>query len=734
MAVVWHSALLAQFNVASGIAPQQLVQNDLLGNGVQVLNVTFRGHPRQFARFSNGNTNLQLSSGVFLCTGYADEFDDTPLNTNPGFASLHPNPPADCWGGGICEPGDSTLNFLLGDTLTRDAAVLEFDFIPQADTVRFRYVFASEEYNEYVCSQFNDMFAFVVTGPGLSGINVARVPGTNLPVAINTVNNGTPGMAGTAQNCSPPFGSLNFSQFYIDNGNGSFVEFDGMTRALQAVIPVRPCEVYHIKLVVADVADGAFDSGVFLEMGSFSSNQLNAFAVTIDSFIAEGCQDGTVTFNLSGNGVAYNLAIPMNISGTATNGVDYTGIPDTLFIPIGATSASFDITVFADGITEGIETIVLYYQRTPCSPGYDSLVILIGEEIILPAPDSLFCESFSNTSIVFGWTPVAGATGYEVTRDTTLGWFPAAPGPLQHSANRATPNEGITLYVRAIGGTPGCSDNGFDTITCFTCGIEVAVAEAAQLPCDGAPEGFIDLEVSGGNAPYVYQWNTGSTAQDLFDLPAGSYTLTLTDAFGCRAYAGATIQASLQPEMDAYIFEPGRTHYSMALGDQTWAGALPDDSGNGVQYFWTALNDPANAGLLQSSGNPVNISPTENGVYTYRVVAVTNTFGTICVDSAEVQLVVTGFLGIPSAFTPNGDGSNDRFRPVHLSPIELLEFKVFNRWGQLMYDNPDLTDAGWDGIYKGKEQPRDTYLYVIRFRQAGASEETVMRGEVNLIR
>lgn len=726
------SSATAQLNITSAIPAQQLVQNDLLGTGVQISNVTTSGHPRQFGRFTNANSNLPLNSGILLSTGYADDLNNVNTNLDQGFTSNHPNPPANCMGG-ICEEGDDDLNFMLGDTISRDAAVLEFDFIPEADTVRFRYVFASEEYNEYVCSQFNDIFAFLVTGPGLTNYNVARVPNSNFPVAINTVNNGQPGIAGSSGNCSAPFGSLNFSQYFIDNVNGSFVQFDGMTVALEAVIPVRPCETYHIKLAVADVGDAQFDSGVFLEMGSFSSNELDAFAITLDTALAEGCQDGTVTFQL-GNPYFYDLVIPCTISGTATNGADYTGVPDTLVIPAGLTTASFTVTALADSMVEGVETVVIYYKSTPCTAEYDSLIINISEEVILPAPDSLFCASFTNTVINFGWTPVPGATGYEVSRDTALGWFPAAPGPLQHNANRATPNEAITLYVRAIGGTTGCSENPMDSIVCYTCGIEVELDSVAHLPCDGSANGAIALTVSGGNAPYSFLWSNGFADEDLTGLSTGIYNVTISDAFDCRAYAGANIQASYPPNVDAYIFQTGVTSYSMALGDEVLAGVDPDLSGNGVVYTWTPLNDPAQAGLLDALGTPVRIQPTENGVYTYRVVGVSNTFGTICVDSADVQLTVTGFLGIPTAFTPNGDGDNDRFRPVHLSKVELLEFRVYNRFGELVYSDPDLSDGGWDGFFRGQPQARDTYLYVIRFQQAGSSEETVMRGEVTLLR
>ena len=116
--------------------------------------------------------------------------------------------------------------------------------------------FASEEYPEYV-NQFNDVFAFFISGPGITGpyssptgfpggsANIALLPGTTTPVTINNVNNGdndcfSGGPSGPCVNCA----------FYVDNCNGTTVEFDGFTTKLEAKIPVNPCQTYHLKLAI----------------------------------------------------------------------------------------------------------------------------------------------------------------------------------------------------------------------------------------------------------------------------------------------------------------------------------------------------------------------------------------------------------------------------------------------------------------------------------------------------
>ncbi|MGI6776859.1 MAG: choice-of-anchor L domain-containing protein [Acetivibrionales bacterium] len=155
------------------------------------------------------------------------------------------------------------MSALIEDDITNDAAVLEFDFVPEGDVVSFMYVFASDEYNEYVY-KYNDVFGFF-----LNGENVALIPGTNTPVSINNVNGGN------------PYGGENASypQYYInndldDNGGSVNTEMDGLTKVLTVEARVNPNEINHIKLAIADALDSAYDSVVFIKAGSFSGKPL----------------------------------------------------------------------------------------------------------------------------------------------------------------------------------------------------------------------------------------------------------------------------------------------------------------------------------------------------------------------------------------------------------------------------------------------------------------------------
>lgn len=154
-----------------------------------------------------------------------------------------------------------------------------------------KYVFASEEYGWGVVCYFVDAFAFFISGPGITGLkNIAVVPNTTTPVS-NTSINGALNIDGT--DCRTN------QIYYVDNTTNTLFNYDGHTVVLKASEKVQPCQVYHLKLVIADLVNGAVDSGVFLESKSLSSNTSNVVNLTqIDPstgnyYAVEGCSTGS---------------------------------------------------------------------------------------------------------------------------------------------------------------------------------------------------------------------------------------------------------------------------------------------------------------------------------------------------------------------------------------------------------------------------------------------------------
>ena len=283
---------LAHGATAGGLA------NALTGGGVTVSNVTYTGALRAAGTFTTGTSSIGFASGIVLSSGNVQTYGgaspdlacsrgvEGPNNCNEDPATVDGNEnTAD-----FTSAGDSQLDTLSGK-VTEDAAVLEFDFVPQQATVHFRYVFSSEEYSDYANSNFNDVFAFFV-----NGTNCALVPGTTEPVAVNTINNGNPDGDATAQ-------MPHHAEFFRDNVNptpGSIdSQMDGLTTILTCNANVTAGATNHMKLAIADASDGAFDSAVFLESGSLTSGE-------------------TLTVNKAGTGTGGVTSAPAGINCGAT--------------------------------------------------------------------------------------------------------------------------------------------------------------------------------------------------------------------------------------------------------------------------------------------------------------------------------------------------------------------------------------------------------------------------------
>lgn len=256
--VALANTVSAQLQITPNITPEKLVRETLLGNRVEVRNIKYKGAERAIASFSDSAAHPLMAEGIMLTTGIA--LGAAGPNQRSGMSANNGT------------PGDYVLK-RLGNGPTYDAASLEFDFVPEMELLSFNFVFASEEYVEYVNSQFNDVFAFLISGPGIKGQkNLAIIPGTRYPITVNTINH------------------ISHRKNYIDNnyfgrrgqrikGREEYLnphliktyEFDGLTTLLQAETRVRPGETYHIKIAIADVSDSRYDSAVFLEAGSFTS-------------------------------------------------------------------------------------------------------------------------------------------------------------------------------------------------------------------------------------------------------------------------------------------------------------------------------------------------------------------------------------------------------------------------------------------------------------------------------
>ena len=504
---------LSVFNAQSQIAvtnttpyntAAQLVDNVLLGGGIIANNHSFIGDPNQIGFFNGINSNVGIDSGIVLSSGsILDLIGPNAIgSTSTDYSS----------------PGDVTLDAVTFPDPTNDAAVLEFDFIPTSDTLRFKYVFGSEEYLEFVNS-YNDAFGFFLSGPNPSGgnyvdQNLAIVPGTvNTAVTINNVNN----VANPA--------------FYVDNGDGftapqntdpTVIQFDGFTTPLTAVAAVNCGDTYQIKLVVADVVDWSWDSGVFLEAGSFFSPELN------------------VTDNL---------------------GIDST----VLDIPCG-----FEVILTASA---GAGATYEWYDSTATLVGIDSSIIVESGSYYVIASDISGCGSVSDTFNVLA--PLFALKDFTVSQSDVSCWDDEdgsislliddyvnilsynfyLDGDLNLNSHPLdTFFEGVsagTHLIKIVDSLYLCDTSFFVTIDAPGFPLQVILSDSMNI-CSGGSDGIAIGEAVGGTAGYVYSWYESGNPQSFsnndtaFNLSAGSYYLEVTDTNGCDTIASINV---LEPQV-----------------------------------------------------------------------------------------------------------------------------------------------------------------------------------------
>ncbi|MDO8366205.1 MAG: choice-of-anchor L domain-containing protein [Saprospiraceae bacterium] len=377
----------AVLQVQGGISPEALVKDVLVGGGCfQISNVNFIGDNEQIGKFSNGFTNIGFESGVILTTGRIQNAIG-PNNSN---------------GLGGANFGDSSSDPDLESLTTgsvNDKSVLEFDFVPTQNQVFFEFAFASEEYCEYVNSQFNDVFGFFISGPGIVGTkNIALIPSTNIPVTINNVNHlvnnnlYTHNTPVTGNNCGilPAFGPAVLE-----------LEYDGFTKKMIAIANVIPCQQYHIKLAIGDVGDYIFDSAVFLRANSFDAGGTVLASPAYPGGFGsayENCDAGNIRFTRGSSNINLPLVINFTVAGSATPGVDYVPITSPVIIPAGQTELLVPVTIIPDLLPEGPENILLLIPNAcSCSQGTVEFVINDRPTMTLDAQDQVLCAGETAT-------------------------------------------------------------------------------------------------------------------------------------------------------------------------------------------------------------------------------------------------------------------------------------------------------------------------------------------------
>lgn len=764
-------ALQAQVTVDNTLTAQELVEDYLIGEGIEVENITINGQPgstvnNQAGLYAGSSDVVDFDEGIVMATGNA-----TTVVTG-GFGDPPTNP----------LQNDPDLMVLSGQDMN-DVIIIEFDFLSTSDSIKFNYVFASNEYPGYTCSNFNDVFGFFLSGGAINGpftnnaINIALIPGSNTPVGINTVNSGvsTGGADSTCAEANPNW--IEDSQYFVDNTGepADDVQFPGMTQTFTALADVDCGEWYHIKLAIGDASDGALDSGVFLEAGSFSAvgSVFLQFNPTIDgaavinpeydSVLVAGCSE--LELQLIRPEGLYVDSIFVDFSGSAELDEDYElGENDTLFFfADGIDTLEFSIITLWDGVYgENEELIVTLFYQNGCGD-LDSVSDTI------PIVDPYALESYTQDVII-----TCPAEGVEVTAQGLEGIDPYLYDWGNYGFGQEVtvdvPPDSAYYYVNI---SDACA---FEIITDSVLVVnkippplEASIAPFEQPECTNQPMYFEALS-QGGNGAHTYSWIDGRNEghghdtliivaninQTIFFNPEPTnYTAMLPLILTVTDTCGTTVKDTVV--INYPYFDPVTVNYSPLTDncpeDPVELSAVTSGGAGNTDFTWAITAEAGDATFADGHGAQAQTTyiipaPGMNEItviardkcnragYDYQITDPNNPaglrFGGMAMHTDSVRIIKLD--KVMNVITPNQDNMNDYFVVEGIDYFDESLFQVHDRWGTVVFES-DNYNSGSSLIrsadaFDGQDLDTGTYFYVINVDHG----ECVTSGTLEILR
>lgn len=772
---IFFVALLSIVNVcnaqyidvdAFSYSPQELIEDILIDSNcisniqvTQVVGGNFNGSDASYGYFNAQGTSFPFQEGIVLSTG--------KLTNVKGPNATLSDDDAPNWG------GDLDLEAVLNETNTLNATIIEFDFTAVASQISFRYIFASEEYQEGNSStcRYSDLFGFLIRPVGQQQYtNIAVVPNTQTPVKVTTVHPEIPG------SCAA------INEYYFDQFNGTNVpiNFNGQTKVLTAKATVVPNQSYHIKMVIADEQNYRYDSAVFLEAGSFQQ----IIDIGIDRLIA--------TQN------ALCATETLELDATSANAVSYQWFKDGVVLP-GETNATYTVT------TPGQYNVEVTLQNNCISEG--SIVIEYGTTPIVSDTTLETCDFnadgltqynlyLAETDVTNGDTTLSISGFYNSFNDADLQQN-AIINPEAYS--NQVPNE--TVFARII------SPSGCPSIATIILATTQRVVNVPDFEfCDSLDEndgyGVVSLsDITSTfiqdlpqNAQVKYYASIQDAQLDINNI-IGSFTtqsqfedvlyIRIVVDGKCYALTSVLIRVFMPP-----VMQPDETVYycntedtspitlsagvmSGSIQDYQWLynGEVLSQSQADIQvseigvYNVTAVDVngceasrtitveqielPVIENIIvnvNDNPNTVSIEVSSSGLFVY---AIDNPNGPFQQDSifydvppgihtvyvknqkgCAVMAKQFSVLGFPQYFTPNGDGYHDTWEVQGITNAFFANARIyiFDRFGKIIAER-NVINLSWDGTYNGNKLPSSDYWYLVSLENG----ET-FRGHFSLIR
>jgi len=761
----------AQITIDNTLTATELVEQYLIGDGVEVDNITFNGAP-------GDEVNVQIG----LYNGPSDfiEFDEGVVMASADVVTI-----AGEFGGPLNNPvtDDPDLVQISGFNIN-DAAVLEFDFLATSDSIRFNYVFASNEYPSFTCTQFNDAFGFFLSGPGINGPfsdnaeNIALIPGTDIPVAINTVNSGMATGSGDPQNCEDANPNWEEdSQYFVDNSAQppDDVQFPGMTQTFTAVADVDCGEWYHIKLAIGDAVDGALDSGVFLEAGSFAAfgevfvnvdPVIEGVTVTepqYEDVIVAGCSE--VGIELVRPGGLPVDSVFVEFGGTAVEGEDYLlGENDTLFFfPNDIDTLNFSIITLYDGVPgEDEEIIVSVIWQDGCGEPDTAFA-----SIPFIDPYTLESETENVEIICPADVTQIGALASNGIAPYNYNWGDFGTG---ENVSVPVPDDEEYYVVQITDQCAGVVEPILDSVLVTNSippPLQAGILPFAQPECPNEP---VDLGaiISDGNPPYTIIWtdeqDNGYLAEENITVSGinqivnsfnSSLQVDLTIVDSCQTAVTDSVIINYPLPDSLFVTYPPLT--DNCPEEPVEITATANGGGGETQYTWAFIQGADRGADFDPPG--ANEGETIRADFAAGMNELLVTVSDKCYRRGHDMIGITFVDGqqvvyntglatytdsvpiikldpLPNVITPNGDRFNDFFVVAGIETFDNARLEVYDRWGRLVFEtdnyevgSPEQSPLPAD-VFDGADLSEGTYFYVVNIDNG----ECTQSGQLELLR
>ena len=730
--------------------PQQLIEDILIDSdciaNVVVTNVIggdFNNTDQSYGFFDASGTSFPFASGLVLSTGR--------LANTQGPNTTLSDDDAPNW------VGDNDLETILNEPNTLNATLIEFDFTTIADLVSFRYIFASEEYqeNDPNTCQYSDLFGFLIRPVNEQQYtNIALVPNTQTPVKVTTVHPEIP-------NGCPAENEFYFESF---NGTVSPINFNGQTKVLTATATVVPNETYHVKLVIADEQNYRYDSAVFLEAGSF---QLST-DIGIDRLLATNnplCENETLELNAFQNG--------NNTYKWFRDDIEQNGETNPNYLVVAEGEYKVEVTFENNCVSFG--EIIIEYDQNPivfnttlieCDIDQDGLTffnLFDAQQSVTNNDASLSIINFYLTEIdaIQNINEINNSTSFQNT--IPLQTVYTKVENQSHCVSIAEVVLDISTNTLTIPPFEVCDDDIIDGFSTFNLN-QLRTQIEPNVPINASivfytsiEDAFIEVNPINGNyintipnSEIIYAKITvNNQCYALSPVPLNvlftPFLLPDEEVFYCLNFFPRTIRLTSgvfndSPSNYTHLWSTGETTSEIEINQVgTYSVTVTYQNGcSSRREITVSHSNIATIVFIEvvdvTQNNTITVLVSGEGTYRF---ALDNSNGPYQ-DSNIFENVTPGFhtvyvidtknfcgivneiisvIGFPKFFTPNNDSFNDTWQILGVSNQFQPNSKIliFDRYGKLLKEL-DPTGPGWNGTYNGHKLPPSDYWFKVRLQ------------------